>query len=101
MASRDGQIREKLIKVIGHVGDKHHSFCEDCIENLEESLALLKEKPKENNHKIMAEAIRDYMKERGWEIIVLGKIEVRHYPSELNYNYELVIRFTGKPQPQP
>ena len=39
---------ELLRQVIGHIEDKHHSFCEDCIENLEEALSALASTEAEN-----------------------------------------------------
>ena len=53
-------------------------------------------KRKKDSFGVMAEAIAKYMREQGWEIIVLGKMKVQQYPSDLKFNYELVFRFTGK-----
>ena len=57
-------------------------------------------KRKRDSFDIMAEAIAKHMREQGWEIMVLGKTEVRQCPSALKYNYELVFGFTGKQLPK-
>ena len=58
-------------------------------------------KRKKDGFGIMAKAIAGYMREQGWEIIVLGSMRVQQQPSALKYNYELVFRFTGKQIKEP
>lgn len=45
---------------------------------------------------MLYEATRDYIKKKGGSVIVIGGIAIMKEPSDLKYNYSLVIRVTGK-----
>jgi len=44
----------------------------------------------------MANSICNYLKLKGWEIIVIGDTRIQQPIGSLKYNFELIFRFTGK-----
>ncbi len=44
----------------------------------------------------MVEAIGNYMKKEGWDIIVISNPQIHKPSGSLKYNFELTFKFTGK-----
>ena len=38
-----------------------------------------------------------YLRELGWDVVVIGGISVQHQPGDRALNHELVVRFVGRP----
>ena len=53
-------------------------------------------KVKLNSFDIVAVAIANYMRKKGWSILVIGEPQVQKEIGSLKYNFELVFKFTGK-----
>ena len=56
---------------------------------------MVKKKVKQDLFWVMADAIIAYMKEQGWNIVVIGEQRIVRRPP-LKYNFTLSIDFTGK-----
>jgi hypothetical protein len=37
----------------------------------------------------------EYLESKGWGVAVIGEVVIQHQPSQLKFNNELVIKFTG------
>ena len=46
-------------------------------------------------------AARDYIEAHNGKLVVLGPIELQHWPDDSRHTFRLAIRFTGKPPKQP
>lgn len=46
---------------------------------------------------ILIEAMAVYLRDKGWHPVVGGPVVIQQQLYSQKYNYELVIRFTGKP----
>lgn len=40
-----------------------------------------------------------YLKDNGWEVLVIGGTEIHQEPGAFKYNYQFVVNFTGKKRP--
>lgn len=43
----------------------------------------------------MLNAVADYLKSNGWNVVVIGSPRVQKPIGEREFNYEFVVRFTG------
>ena len=44
--------------------------------------------------KIQKEAV-SYLKSKGYGVVVIGEVIIQHQPTDLKFNHELVIKWTG------
>lgn len=52
---------------------------------------------KEKVWESLVEAVAIYLSSVGWQALVIGNPRIQHQPGEdRNFNYEFVVRFTGK-----
>lgn len=52
---------------------------------------------KERAWESLVEATAIYLSTVGWQALVIGSPRIQHHPGEdRNFNYEFVVRFTGK-----
>lgn len=46
---------------------------------------------------VMLNAIAEYLKSKGWKVLVIGDAKVQQHPDAERFNFEFVVRFTGGP----
>lgn len=44
----------------------------------------------------MLDTVAKYLEQNGWKVLVIGSPSVRHDPGDLEFNYQFVLKFTGK-----
>lgn len=44
----------------------------------------------------MLTATAKFLEKQGWKVLVIGSPRIMQQPGELAFNYEFVLRFTGK-----
>lgn len=50
---------------------------------------------------VMLQAVADYLKSKGWKVLVIGTPRVQKQPEDRDYNYEFAVKFTGAPPKKP
>ncbi|HDZ18843.1 hypothetical protein LCGC14_0641440 [marine sediment metagenome] len=58
-------------------------------------IKIINKKEDEAFYKV-AKSIADFMELKGWKVLIIAGIRVQKQPLSLKYNYELIIKFTGK-----
>lgn len=50
---------------------------------------------------VLRKAAQDYIEANGGKPMVIGPVELQHWPQDPKHVYRLAVRFTGKPPKQP
>lgn len=53
--------------------------------------------PSDPNADAMLQSVADYLKSKGWNVVVIGSPKVQKPPSDREFMYEFVLQFTGSP----
>lgn len=44
----------------------------------------------------MLGSVAKYLEKKGWKVLVIGSPRIEQQPGDLQFNYEFILRFTGK-----
>lgn len=44
----------------------------------------------------MLSAVAEFLERREWKVLVIGSPRIQQQPGDLQFNYEFVLKFTGK-----
>lgn len=59
----------------------------------------VEQQPKDN-YASFCEALKNYLHEKGWGLVVVGDMKIRKPFGNLKYNYEFVVEITAKEIPE-